>query len=276
MADQRPSGAGTDQEKAPRGVDTGVAHIARVYDYWLGGKDNFAADRYAGEEARTAYPAISQAVWAQRAFLGRAVRYLAAEAGIDQFLDIGTGIPAANNVHEVAQSIAPHCRVVYADNDPVVLSHAAALLKSSREGAIAYIDGDVRDPGTILTAAARTLDFTRPTAVMLVGVLQFVDDEEDPYAIAAELKRAIAPGSYVTIAHPARDLETAAMAEFARRYNALAAEKATFRSHAEVCRFLDGLQLLEPGVVKLPTWRPDSQIEARCPTVQWAGMARKP
>jgi SAM-dependent methyltransferase len=275
MADQRSRWTGTGEEKAPRGVDTHVAHIARVYDYWLGGKDNFAADRYAAEQARAAYPAIGQAVWAQRAFLGRAVRYLVAEAGIRQFLDIGTGIPAANNIHEVAQSIAPQCRVVYVDNDPIVISHARALLKSAREGAVAYIDADLRDPGTILTQAARTLDFARPAAIMLVGVLQFIPDEEDPWAIAAELIRATAPGSYVTIAQPASDIETQAMAEFVRRYNKLAAEKATFRSYREVCRFLDGLQLVEPGVVKLPAWRPDSEIEARYPTAQWAGMAQK-
>jgi O-methyltransferase involved in polyketide biosynthesis len=275
MADQRPGLAGAGEEIAPRGVDAQVAHIARVYDYWLGGKDNFAADRHAAEQARAAYPAIGPAVRAQRAFLGRAVRYLAAEAGIRQFLDIGTGIPAANNIHEVAQSVAPQCRVVYVDNDPVVISHGRALLKSSREGALAYIGADLRDPGTILAQAARTLNFARPAAIMLVGVLQFIPDEEDPCGIVAELIRAAAPGSYLTIAQPASDLETEAMAEFVRRYNALAAEKATFRSYSEVCRFLDGLQLVEPGVVKLPAWRPDSEIEARCPTAQWAGMARK-
>jgi S-adenosyl methyltransferase len=277
MADWWAPGADEDEgtEKLPAGVDTRVAHIARVYDCWLGGKDNFAADRHAAEQARAAYPAIGQAVQAQRAFLGRAVRYLAGQAGIRQFLDIGTGIPAANNVHQVAQSIEPQCRVVYVDNDAVVLSHARALLTGRPEGATAYIDADLRDPGKILTQAAHTLDFGKPIAIMLIGVLQFIPDEEDPRAIVAELMGATVPGSHLTLAHPACDIEDEAMAEFVRRYNELAAEKATFRTHDQVCRFLDGLQLLEPGVVKLPAWRPASNVEARAPTAQWAGMARK-
>jgi SAM-dependent methyltransferase len=275
MADQWSGGARAGEEDAPPGVDTQVAHIARVYDYWLGGKDNFAADRHAAEEARAIYPAIGPAVRAQRAFLGRAVRYLAAGEGVRQFLDIGTGLPAANSIHKVAQSLAPECRVVYVDNDPVVLSHARALLKSAPEGVTAYLDADLRDPGTILARAARTLDFTRPSAIMLVGVLQFIPDEADPWSIVAELMRATAPGSFVTIAQPARDIEPEAMAEFERRYNELAAEKARFRTYPEVCRFFDGLELVEPGVVKLPAWRPDSEFEARYPTAQWAGIARK-
>ena len=275
MADWWAHGAEEGTEKIPAEVNTRVAHIARVYDCWLGGKDNFAADRHAAEQARAAYPAIGQAVRAQRAFLGRAVRYMAGQAGIRQFLDIGTGIPAANNVHQVAQSIAPQCRVVYVDNDAVVLSHARALLKSCPEGATAYIDADLRDPGKILTRAAHTLDFGRPIAIMLIGILQFIPDEEDPRAIVAELMGATVPGSYLTFAQPACDLETEAMAEFVRRYNELAAEKATFRTYDQVCRFLDGLQLVEPGVVKLPAWRPDSDVEAQSPTAQWAGMARK-
>jgi hypothetical protein len=253
-----------------------VAHIARIYDCWLGGKDNFAVDRYAAEQAREAYPAIGQAVRAQRAFLGRAVRYLAAQAGIRQFLDIGTGIPAVNNTHEVAQSVAPRSRIVYVDNDPIVLSHARALLKSALEGATDYIDADLRDPRKILGQAAYTLDFARPVAVMLVGILQFVPDDEDPYGIVGELMRATVPGSYLTITHPARDIEAEAMAEFLRRYNGLAAEKATFRTYSEVSRFFDGLEPVEPGVVKISAWRPDTPFEARASTVQWAGMARKP
>jgi O-methyltransferase involved in polyketide biosynthesis len=275
MADRWSHSPEAGKEKAPRELDTSVAHIARVYDYWLGGKDNFAADRYAGEQTKAAYPAIGQAVRARRAFLGRAVRYLVAEAGIRQFLDIGTGLPSANNVHQVAQSLVPECRIVYVDNDPLVISHARALLKSNAEGAVAYIDADLRDTSTILTEAADTLDFARPTAVMLLGVLQFIPDEEDPYGITDELVRATAPGSFVTIAHPARDLEADAMAEFVRRYNELAIEKARFRTHAEVSRFFHGLDLVEPGVVKQPQWRPDSEFEAKYPTAAWAGMARK-
>jgi SAM-dependent methyltransferase len=269
-------GGGAGEDEALPGVDTQVAHIARVYDYWLGGKDNFAADRHAADQAREVYPAIGQAVRAQRAFLGRAVRYLVAQEGIRQILDIGTGIPAASNIHEVAQSIAPGCRVVYVDNDPVVLAHARALLTGNNEGAVAYADADLHDPATILAEAARTLDFARPVAIMLVGVLQFIPDEHDPGAIVAELMRATAPGSFLAIAQPARDIEPEAMAEFVRRYNALAAEKARFRTRPEIRAFFDGLDLIEPGVVKLPRWRPDSELEARSPTAQWAGVARKP
>jgi hypothetical protein len=253
-----------------------VAHIARVYDYWLGGKDNFAADREAAEQARGAYPHIAAAVRAQRAFLARAVRYLAAEAGIRQFLDIGTGIPTADNTHEVAQAVAAECRVVYVDNDPMVLTHARALLTSHPQGVTAFLGADLRDPGTIVAGAARTLDFSRPVAVMLIGILQFIPDEDDPYGIVTRLMAATAPGSFLTIAQPASDIEADAMAEFLRRYNKLAAEKAQFRGYADVARFFDGLELVEPGLVPQPTWRPASQIEAASPTVVWAGLARKP
>ncbi|MBV9383856.1 MAG: SAM-dependent methyltransferase [Streptosporangiaceae bacterium] len=275
MVDSWSCGDQASDDRVPPGVDAHVAHIARVYDYWLGGKDNFAADRHAAEQARAAYPDVGWAVRAQRSFLGRAVRYLAAEAGIRQFLDIGTGIPAANNTHEVAQSVAPECRIVYVDNDPMVLLHARALLKSKREGVTAFIDADLRDPGKILTEAAKTLDFARPVAILLVGILQFIPDEENPYAIVAELMRTCAPGSFLVISHPADDIEPEAMAEFARRYNELAAEKAKFRSYPELCRFFDGVDLVEPGVVKLPAWRPDSEFEAKFPTVQWVGVAQK-
>jgi O-methyltransferase involved in polyketide biosynthesis len=264
-----------DEQPAPRGLDTSVAHIARVYDYWLGGKDNFAADRHAGDQARAAFPAVGLAVRAQRAFLGRAVRYLVAQAGIRQFLDIGAGLPAANNVHEVAQSVAPGCRIVYVDKDPLVISHGRALLRSTAEGATAYIQADLRDTSTILTEAASTLDFTRPVAVMLIGILQFVPDEDDPWRIVGELTGATVPGSFVTVAQPARDLEAKAMAELLRRYNELAAEKAWFRTHAEVSSFLDGLDLVDPGVVETSLWRPDSELEAKSPAAVWAGMARK-
>src|SRR6516165_84138 len=164
-------------------IDTSVAHVARVYDYWLGGKDNFAADRRAGEQAIQAYPDIVYSVRANRAFLARTVRYLAAEAGIRQFLDIGTGIPTADNTHEVAQSVAPESRIVYVDNDPVVLNHARALLTSSPEGACDYLEADLRDPDTILARAAQTLDLSRPVALMLIGILHLIDDEDDPPAL---------------------------------------------------------------------------------------------
>ena len=159
--------------------DSSVPHIARVYDYWLGGKDNFAADRELGERTLEAYPNLVFSVRANRAFLARAVRFLAAEMGIRQFLDVGTGIPTANNTHEVAQRVAPEARIVYVDNDPIVLSHARALLTSKPEGACAYLDADLRDPDKILAEAADTLDFTAPVAVMLIAVMHFVGDDAE-------------------------------------------------------------------------------------------------
>jgi hypothetical protein len=167
------------------GFDTTVAHSARVYDYWLGGKDNFEADRKVAEAVIAARPTVVRDIRANREFLGRAVRYLAAEAGIRQFLDLGTGIPAADNTHEVAQKAAPESRIVYVDNDPIVLAHARALLASTPEGACAYLDADLKDTEKILEQAARTLDFTQPVAVLFIGVMHLVADSEDPYGVVA-------------------------------------------------------------------------------------------
>jgi hypothetical protein len=257
-------------------IDTSVAHVARVYDYWLGGKDNFAADRAAGEQAIQAYPDIVYSVRANRAFLARTVRYLAGEAGIRQFLDIGTGIPTANNTHEVAQDVAPGSNVVYVDNDPVVLTHARALLVSGEQGDTHYIDADLRDTGRILAEAALTLDFSRPVAIMLMAILQHIDEAEDPYAIVSSLLDAVPPGSYLAISHPAADIETEAMAQMAERLNKLMAEKVTFRTRAQVARFFEGLELVEPGMVRVQQWRPASEIEAKSPAALWGGVGRKP
>jgi hypothetical protein len=238
------------------GLDTGVPHIARVYDYWLGGKDNYAADREAAEKVIATAPHVLDSVRAQRAFLGRVVDYLVAEAGIRQFLDIGTGLPSANNTHEVAQRAAPQSRVVYADNDPIVLAHARALLASSTEGATAYLEADLRDTGRLLTDAADTLDFGQPVALMLLGVLHCIPDQDQPHAIVARLLAAAPPGSYLAIAHPASDIASEQMARSSRDYNQTAAAPVTMRTHAEVSRFFDGLDLVEPGVVQLHRWRP--------------------
>jgi hypothetical protein len=256
-------------------IDTSVAHVARVYDYWLGGKDNFAADRLAGEQAIQAYPDIVYSVRANRAFLARTVRYLASEAGIRQFLDIGTGIPTANNTHEVAQSAAPGSNVVYVDNDPVVLTHARALLVSDAHGQTNYIDADLRDTERILNQAALTLDFSRPVAIMLMAILQHIDDAEDPYAIVNTLLGAVPPGSYLTISHPAADLAAQQMAQMAERLNKLMAEKVTFRTRAQVAPFFDGLAMVEPGLVRVQEWRPDTEMEAKSPAALWGGMGRK-
>jgi hypothetical protein len=262
--------------EVPLDIDTSVAHVARVYDYWLGGKDNFAADRAAGEQAIQAYPDIVYSVRANRAFLARTVRYLAGEAGIRQFLDIGTGIPTANNTHEVAQDVAPGSNVVYVDNDPVVLTHARALLVSGEQGRTHYIDADLRDTGQILAEAALTLDFSQPVAIMLMAILQHIDEAEDPYAIVNSLLDAVPPGSYLAISHPASDIETEAMAKMAVRLNKLMAEKVTFRSRAQVARFFEGLELVEPGMVRVQKWRPASEMEAKSPAALWGGVGRKP
>jgi trans-aconitate methyltransferase len=248
MGEQEPTGS-------TASLDTSVPHIARVYDYWLGGKNNFAADRAAAEQVIATMPDVRVSVRAQRAFLARAVHYLVAEAGIRQFLDIGTGLPAGNNTHEVAQRAAPESRVVYVDNDPVVLLHARTLLASSPEGATAYIQKDLRDTGKILADAADVLDFTRPLAVMLLGVLHCIPDGDDPAAIVARLMDAVAPGSYLAIAHPASDVATEQMARSTSDYNRQGGAPVKARSHAEVCRFFDGLELVEPGVVQLHRWR---------------------
>jgi hypothetical protein len=255
--------------------DTSVPHIARVYDYWLGGKDNFAADRVMGERTLQAYPNLVHSVRANRAFLARAVRFLAGQ-GIRQFLDIGTGIPTADNTHEVAQRIAPDSRIVYVDNDPVVLSHAKALLKSNPEGACAYLDADLRDPDTILAEAAQTLDFGQPLAVMLIAVMHFVGDDAQASAIMRRLTAACVPGSYVALSHAASDIDAAQMAEMVRRLNESTAEKTTLRDRAGVTRLFDGLELVEPGVIRAAEWRPDTDLEAASPAALWGGVDRKP
>ena len=257
-------------------LDATVPHIARVYDYWLGGKDNFAADRELGERTLAAYPNLVFSVRANRAFLARTVRFLTAEAGIRQFLDIGTGIPTANNTHEVAQRAAPECRIVYVDNDPVVLLHAKALLKSAPRGACAYIDADLRDPEKILAAAAGTLDFGQPVAVMLLAVLQVVGDDAEASGIVKRLMGACASGSFLTISHPASDIDAEQMAEMAQRLNRSVAQPSTHRDRARVARLFEGFEMVEPGLIRVAEWRPDTELEAASPAALWGGVARKP
>jgi SAM-dependent methyltransferase len=278
MTSQEPGDAARQDELRERleRLNTGVAHSARVYDYWLGGKDNFAADREAAEQVIAVRPTIRTDVRANRAFLGRAVRYLAAEAGIRQFLDIGTGLPSADNTHEVAQSVAPEARVVYADNDPIVLAHARALLTSAPEGVTAYADADLRDTGRVLAEARQTLDLDQPVAVMLIAILHHIPDADDPRAIVARLVDAVAPGSYLVLSHPASDIDAEAVAEVARRYNAQVPAGQQRRSHAEVTGFFSGLDLLEPGVVQTAQWRPAGPGGSGAPVPMWAGVGRKP
>jgi len=258
-------------------LDTTVPHIARIYDYWLGGKDNFAVDREAGQRAMDANPSLYQGVKGNRAFLARSVRFLAGEQGIRQFLDIGTGIPTANNTHEVAQSVAPESRVVYVDNDPIVLAHARALLASGPNGATAYVDADLRDPGTILAEAGRTLDLTQPVAIMLLLILHLIPDQNDPYQIVARLLDRVPTGSYLVISHPASDIQAAASAEAARRYNQFVSTPQTRRTRTQVSRFFTGLDILEPGIVQLHHWRPDPGTAAPADAISsHGGVGRKP
>jgi O-methyltransferase involved in polyketide biosynthesis len=269
----------TDDATAARtGLDTTVSHSARIWNYWLGGKDNFAVDREAGDRVAAMLPIIVAQARADRAFLGRAVRYLAGQEGIRQFLDIGTGLPTADNTHQVAQRVAPEARIVYVDNDPLVLSHARALLTSSPEGVCDYIDGDLREPDKILSEAARTLDFTRPVALLLLGVLHHIADTDQAQEIVGRLMAALAPGSFLAINHSTSAVSGAAMEEAVAHWNRVGTPPMTLRSPQQIARFFDGLDLLEPGVVSCSRWRPDiSPAGGQPPEVdEFCGVARKP
>ena len=254
--------------------DVSVAHQARIYNHWLGGKDHFAADRRAAEEAAAAYPGVVTGARANRQFLARAVRHLAEGAGIRQFLDLGTGIPAANNTHEVAQEAAPESRVVYVDYDPVVLAHARVLLASNDQGLVDYLDADLRETDAILEKASRTLDFSQPVAIMLIAILHAIGDDDDPYRIVAKLMDAVPPGSYLALSHVASDIDAEQIAEATARLNQLSHQHFTLRDHGQVLRFFDGLELLEPGVVRVEEWRP-GELETRYASAMWGGVARK-
>jgi hypothetical protein len=274
MAGESLSGAGPDREIPT--INTNVPHPARVYDYFLGGKDNFEADRVAAEAANKAFPRTAESARAARAFLRRVVGFLAAEAGIRQFLDIGTGLPSGENVHQVAQSTAPEARIVYVDNDPIVLLHAQALLTSSPQGAVAYLDADLRDPEKILGEAARTLDFGQPMAVLLLGILHNLGDQDDPYGIVRRLVQAMPAGSYLAICHLTAEIYPE-LAEWARALNERQLDAPlVLRDHAQVTSFFEGLELLEPGVVQLSKWRPRSEVESAAAAALWGGVARKP
>ena len=274
MTDRPPRGTNPGK---PSRIDTSTAHSARIYNYWLGGKDNFPADREAAEAAMAANPGIVADVRANRAFLARAVRYLVAEADVRQFLDIGTGLPTAENTHEVAQAVAPESRIVYVDNDPIVLTHARALLSSTPEGAAAFLDADLREPELILKSAARTLDLGQPVALMLLIILHLIPDAEHPERIVARLMSALPAGSYLVISHPARDVQPTAMAEMTRRVNErMRGAMATLRTRDEVARFFTGLDLVPPGLVYVHTWRPGpGDIAPVDATSAYGGVARK-
>lgn len=258
-------------------VNTAVAHSARFWNYLLGGKDNYAVDRELAEQIIAVIPSFRDTVRAERRFLARAVRYLAGSAGIRQFLDIGTGLPTANNTHEVAQATAPESRVVYVDNDPIIMVHARALLTSTPQGRTDYVQADLREPDTILREAARTLDFTRPVGLMLLGILNFITDTDEAHAIVDQLLDALPSGSYLVISHPTAEVDGAAIEETMRLWNDQGAAPIVARSRQELIRFFDGRELLEPGVVSCSLWRPDcsSTLGGPVEVFHFSGVGRK-
>jgi len=261
-------------------IDVSRPHPARMYDYFLGGKDNFAADRATASKVLESWGAVRTAVRENRAFLGRAVRYLAGEAQVSQFLDIGTGLPSANNVHDVAQRINPETRVVYADNDPIVLAHARALLASGPNGATAYLDADIREPEKILSdpVTRSTLDFTRPIALMLVAVLHFVPDEDGPRHIVRTLVDALPPGSYVVASHATAEHNPEGLSGAGRAYEEGGMRGAIRTSEEFTDLVFGGLELVDPGVVLVSEWRPEGEgIRPQPNEVNtYGGVARKP
>jgi hypothetical protein len=267
-------GDGGTAEKTP--FDTSVAHQARMYDYVLGGKDNYAADRAAVEAGLKVWPDMAFAMRANRAFLGRAVRYLAADAGMRQFLDIGTGIPTSGNTHEIVQAIAPQSRVVYVDYDPVVLAHARALLVSRDEGATAYIDADLRDTDRILAEAAELLDFSQPVAITLLAILHAIPDADDPHAIVAKLVEAVPAGSYLAVSHSGSDLFVPDTKDtFSTVINQTMQQQYTARSREQIDRFFAGLDLVAPGLVPVEEWRPDPAMANAGTSAVYGAVGRK-
>jgi hypothetical protein len=257
----------------PSQVDPNVPNVARVWNFLLGGRDNFEADRRAAKLLVSVAPVVADVVPAARAFMRRAVRYLAAEAGIRQFLDIGTGIPAAGNAHEVAQAVDPSCRVVYVDNDPVVLSHARALLRSADDGLTAYVEADARDPAAILAAAAATLDLSQPVALVMIDVVEFISGPAEVATVLAALLASVVPGSYLALTQPAMEPQFEAVA---RRWNAMGADPVWLRDRAEVASWFTGLELVDPGIVPVHQWRPspdDPSCHGGMPLL--AGVARR-
>ena len=269
--------AGASSGEVPAGINTNTPSAARMYDYWLGGKDNFPADQEAGEAVLEVFPEMRRGVRENRALLGRMVRYLAGEAGIRQFLDIGAGLPTKQNLHEVAQAIAPESRIVYVDNDPIVMVHARALLQSTPQGVTRYLEADLRDPNRILKGAQETLDFSQPVAISLLMILMLIHDADDPYGIIRQLMEAVPSGSYLAIAHPAGDVDTGEIAAAYGRLSQMMGEPPMLRSHAEIARFFDGLELVDPGLVQLHRWQPAPDAEGlQFDVPAYAGVGRKP
>jgi hypothetical protein len=262
-------------EQPPPTIDASVPHSARIWNYWLGGKDNYPVDRAAGDQYREINPEVIDVARASRQFLTRAVRYLAGEAQVRQFLDVGTGLPTADNTHQVAQAVAPESRIVYVDNDPLVLAHARALLTSTPEGVTDYVDADLREPDKILDAAAKTLDFTQPVALMLMGIMGHVTDDGEARSIVRRLLDALPSGSYLAL-NDGTNVISKSVAEAQERYNQSGAVPYILRSPEQIAGFFEGLELVEPGVVSCPRWRPDPTVSGPAELDAFGGVGRKP
>jgi O-methyltransferase involved in polyketide biosynthesis len=256
-------------------INATVPHSARIWNYWLGGKDNYEVDRAAGDQFMQIFPGIVEVARASRRFLIRAVTFLAGEAGVRQFLDVGTGLPTAGNTHEVAQRIAPESRIVYVDNDPLVLAHARALLTSTPQGATNYLHADLREPEAILEAAAGTLDFSRPVALMLLGILGHVADDNEARSVVKRLLDALPSGSYLALCDGASVFDQRG-AQAQEQYNQSGAIPYVLRTPEQIAAFLEGLELVEPGVVPLPRWRPDPATPEPTEVDAFGGVGRKP
>ncbi|HEY2078866.1 MAG TPA: SAM-dependent methyltransferase [Streptosporangiaceae bacterium] len=256
--------------------DPRTPNSARMWNYWIGGKDNYAADRAAAEAVMAAFPALPGIARHTRRFLVDVVQQLAAAHGVRQFLDIGTGLPTADNTHEVAQRVAPDSRVLYVDNDPVVLAHARALLTSTPEGKTEFIQADLRDTATILAQAARTLDFGQPVAILLLAVLHFISERDDPYAIVASLMGAVPAGSYLVIAHAASDIRPSATEEGFQIYNDRSPAQLTPRSREQIDRLAAGLDPVGPGVVPMSQWFEPGLLGSNADLTGYYGLLRKP
>jgi O-methyltransferase involved in polyketide biosynthesis len=261
---------------AMAGMNTTIPSIARMYDYYLGGKDNFAVDRQRAEEVLRRVPDAGEGCRANRRFLGRAVRHVA-QAGVRQFLDLGTGLPSQNNVHEIAQRVNSEARVVYVDNDPIVLVHARALLAA--DDSTAVIQEDMRDPAKILDHpdTQRLIDFSQPVAIMFVAMLHFLTDHEDPWAVVSAFAERMAPGSYLVLSHGTLENRAPEHVAAIQEEYQQATAPLVFRDRDAITRFYEGFELVDPGLVRLTDWRPDHQGERTRPGGQWmlAGVGRK-